>query len=294
MKAFRYRNAGQWYKGNTHLHTTLSDGRKTVAEVAGMYAAQGYQFLCRTDHWVASDVAAEPGGSPVLWLDGIELDGTDYTRCLYHVVCLGRFQGLQRGMGLLPALELCRAQGGLLILAHPHWTGNSTDDALRHGFHAVEVYNHVCHWLNGKSNGAYAWDAMAERAPGTLGFAADDAHLTPAHPGWNGGWVMVNAADCSRDALMAAIRAGDFYASCGPEYQAIESDGATVTIHTSPVQFARLIGPVWLGMRTGSFDGTLLTEARFTIPPDWVYARLEIEDAQGRCAWSNPLFVETA
>ena len=30
--------------------------------------------------------------------------------------------------------------------------------------------------------------------------------------------------------------------------------------------------------------------AEFQLPPDWPYARLEIEDADGKLAWSNPLW----
>ena len=50
-------------------------------------------------------------------------------------------------------------------------------------------------------------------------------------------------------------------------------------------------GPGWLGQRKGSFDGELLTEAVFELTPDWQYYRLEVEDAQGRRAWPNSLFL---
>jgi hypothetical protein len=35
----------------------------------------------------------------------------------------------------------------------------------------------------------------------------------------------------------------------------------------------------------------LLTGAVFEIPRNWPYAYLEIEDEQGRRAWTNPLFI---
>ncbi len=90
---------------------------------------------------------------------------------------------------------------------------------------------------------------------------------------------------------MAAIRAGNFYSTCGPEFHDIAHEGDRVTIKTSPVQFVRLVGPAYLGTRVGSFDGPLLSEASFTIPQEWPYAVLEIEDNQRRRAWTNPLFV---
>ena len=302
MSTFRYGTRGVWLKGNCHIHSTASDGGKTFAELARMYAGAGYDFLFRTDHWVASaaDGPSDAGGAsavdatepPLLWLDGIELHGEDYAGSSYHVVCLGRFEGLAREMGLVAAMEAARAQGGLLILAHPQWMGNSIDDALRWGFHGVETYNHVCRWLNGKGEGLVHWNAMLERRPDTLGLAVDDAHLRPEHPGWNGGWIVVQAVERSRDAILDAIRAGCFYSSCGPEFLSITSDGERVTVRTSPVQFVRLVGPAERGARIGSFDGQRFSEATFTVPRDWSYAYVEIEDECGRRAWTNTLFVD--
>lgn len=288
---FRYTTSGTWYKGNTHLHSTASDGGRTFAELAQMYAVKGYDFLFRADHWAASAVAADGEDFPLLWLDGVELDGRDDGGVYYHVVCLGTFTGITREMGLLAAMTSARAQGGLLILAHPQWTGNTFDDALRWNFDGVEVYNHVCQWLNGKGDGRAYWNAMLAKQPSTLGLACDDAHIRPEHPGWNGGWIVVNAPELSRPAMMDAIRAGNFYSSTGPDFHAITCQANTVTIQTSPVQFARLVGPTYRGQRIGGFEGHLFTEAVFDIPSDWTHAYLEIEDAHGHRAWTNALTI---
>ncbi len=302
MSRLRYRTDNTWYKGNIHIHSTASDGGKTFAELAQMYAEVGYDFLFRTDHWVASDAERDPGTYPLVWLDGIELDGYDYHGSYYHVVCLGTFTGpafksretagFDSRRDFVPALEAARAQGGLLILAHPYWTGNTLEDARRWGFHGVEIYNHVCRWLNGKGDGRPYWSAMLRHKPNTLAFAVDDAHIRPEHPGWNGGWIMVNAPTCGRRDLWDAICAGNFYATCGPEFYTITYRESEVMITTSPVRFARLVGPGSSGARIGAFDGSLLNEVTFEIPADWPYAYLEIEDDQGQRAWTNPLFIE--
>jgi hypothetical protein len=288
---FRYDTSGRWYKGNTHIHTTRSDGGMTFAEVTQLYAGAGFDFLCAADHWVASDLAQQPSATDLLWLDGIELDGRDASDTYYHVVCLGKLAGITREMGFDAALQAARDQGALTILAHPQWTGNSFDDASRWPFDGVEVYNHVCRWLNGKGEGGAYWNAMLRRRPGTLGFAVDDAHLRPEHPGWNGGWIVVNAAERTPERILDAIRRGNFYGSCGPEFHAIRRDDGYVEIETSPVQFIRLVGPASAGQRLGRFDDQRLTGARFAVPGVWDYAYLEIEDDCGRRAWTNPLFV---
>lgn len=293
MREFRYDLSGQWWKGNTHIHSTASDGGKTFLELQEMYRGAGYHFLFRTDHWVSSAAPAEaPPGAPdaLLWLDGIELDGRDAVGAEYHVVALGSFHGLQREMGLQAAMESVRAQGGILILAHPQWTGNTFDDALRWNFDGVEVYNHVCRWLNGKGDGGAYWNAVLGQAPGTLGLAVDDAHIRPEHPGWNGGWICVNAPACTSAQILPAVRAGNFYASTGPALESLAFDGENVSVRCSPAQFIRLVGPGWRGARVGAFDGSLFTEAVFSVPAAWIYAYIEVEDTAGRRAWTNNLF----
>ena len=102
---FRYDTSGQWLKGNTHIHSTASDGGKTFAEIADMYAPAGYDFLFRTDHWVPSDAAGDGETYPLLWLDGIELDGEDTEGAYFHVVCLGKVKGVAREAGLVQAMK---------------------------------------------------------------------------------------------------------------------------------------------------------------------------------------------
>lgn len=290
MISFRYDTTGSWYKGNTHIHSTASDGTRSFSELADMYAGKGYDFLFRTDHWVASASRADKTEYPLLWLDGIELDGCDATGAQFHVLGLGEFTGMDRTESLERSMERVREQNGLLILAHPFWMGNSFQDALRWNFDGVEIYNHVCRWMNGKSESLSHWHAMLGKAPGTLAFACDDAHLLPAHPGWNGGWIMVNSRSLERDAIFSSIRSGNFYSTLGPLIESIEwNREQTVTIRTSPVQFMRLVGPGWCGRALGSFDGRMMTEASFDIPADWPYAYIDIEDAQGRRAWTNTL-----
>jgi hypothetical protein len=295
MPVFRYNTTGRWFKGNTHIHSTASDGGRTFADIAAMYAAQGYAFLFRTDHWVASDVAADSTAYPLLWLDGIELDGPALVSPGFcHVVCLGTVRNIPRERGFAAGLAEARRQGALLVLAHPHWSANTFDDTIAGAFDGVEVYNDVCRVMNGKGEGTIYWSAMLERRPETLGFAVDDAHLRTEHPGWNGGWIVVNAPACTREAIVAAIRRGNFYSSCGPEIHALEHRDGRVRITTSPARTIWLVGPAWQGIRAGAPTGPLVTQAEFTVPADWPYARLELEDECGRRAWTNPLFTAAA
>jgi len=289
MGIYRYSGAGSWYRGNTHVHTNASDGGMDAAAVAELYASAGYDFLFRTDHWVDAGQAPAPCEPPLLWLDGVEIDGRDSTGAYYHVACLGTVRGLNPDMGFEAALASVREQGAFLVLAHPYWTGNSLADAFRHEFDGVEIYNHECRWLNGKGDSAYVWDAMLQRRPELAGFAVDDAHLRPENPEWAGGWVMVNAPACTESEIHAALRAGRFYSTRGPVFESIVCTGNTVRVRTSPVRFIRLVGPGAVGLRAWSYENQLVDRAEFEIPRDWAYTRLELEDDRGRRAWTNTL-----
>jgi hypothetical protein len=288
---FRYNQHQKWFKGNTHIHSTVSDGTQDFAQLAQRYSGAGYDFLCRTDHWTASHAEDDPADYPLLWLDGVELDGRDATTVYFHIVCLGTFDGIERGTDLESAVRTAREQDGLVILAHPHWTGNSLADALRLGFDGVEVYNNVCQWMNGKGEAGELWDALLEHRPGTLVFASDDAHLSRADPGWNGGWVVVNAAECKQETILAALRRGDFYASTGPEFKEILYAAGKVRVKTSPVKFIRLVGPRYECEKVIASEGEWITEAEFTVPVEWNAAYILLENETRQKAWTNTLFI---
>lgn len=287
----RYDTKGNWYKGNTHIHSTASDGGKTFQEIAGLYAATGYHFLFRTDHWVVSDAESDPNEYPLLWLDGIEINGLDRGGSDYHIVCLGRFQPMDRKRGMVRLMEDAREQGGIIILAHPHFMGNTFEDAVRYGFDGVEVYNNVCNWLNGKGHGGPYWSHMMDRNPSVFGLAVDDAHIRPEHPVWNGGWIVVNAPELSRKTIYHAVREGHFYSSCGPEIYSIEISESEVHVRCSPVKFARVVGPAWRGVRQGCFTDEPWTEITLPLKADRAYTYLEIEDEAGKKAWTNNLVI---
>ncbi len=287
---FRYDCSGKWFKGNLHMHTSRSDGHLNLAEASAYYIERGYDFISITDHMVPF-IGAELGDQlPIMILDGIELSGKDDQGSNCHVVCIGGVDGISKDMTLMEALEKARSQGSFLIWAHPHWSGNTVADVLRHEFHGIEVYNHLCEIAYGKGNGAFHWDSVLEQQPDMLGLATDDNHFHEGFPPQVGGWIMVNAPELSPEAIMASIRKGNFYSSCSPDFKSIYIEkGNRVVAETSPIVHARLIGPATKGKWRAEVDERNMTKTNFAIPDDWAFAHLEIEDAFGKKAWSNPL-----
>ena len=287
---FRYDCSGNWYKGSVHVHTINGSGRLTLPQAAAFYAEAGYDFIYVTDKKIPISRDNLDGKLPLLVLDGMELEGSDDQGSFYHVVCLGGVEKMTNGMAFMESLEHIRSNGGVLIWAHPHSVRNTAEEGMRHAFNGVEVYNHINHIAFGKGSGAYHWDAVLEHQPDLLGFATDDAHFYEGLPGEKGGWIMVNSRELTNEAILAAINRGNFYSSTGPAFKSITLEkGNKIVIETSPILYARLTGePVGYKFR-GSSDGTPITQASFRLPDDWIFARLEIEDENGKIAWSNPL-----
>lgn len=101
---------------------------------------------------------------------------------------------------------------------------------------------------------------------------------------------MVNAAACTQQEILHNIRKGNFYATQGPEFKTIEYASNTVKVETSPVAYIRLIGSRMAGSWINATDKKPLLQAEFQLPLDWPYARIEVEDIDGKRAWTNPLW----
>jgi hypothetical protein len=288
---YRYETSGQWYKGSVHLHTVSSDGHLSFDQLVQKYSSEKFDFISVTDHWCLPDRNDNRDILPLLVINGVELDGYDNLGTYYHVLAIGaslKASFLTRNF--LKSMRNFYSQGAVLIWAHPHWTGNSLREGMRHKFHGLEIYNHSSQCENGSGYALSHWDGMLNHNPDFLGFATDDSHFIPEQPYWKGGWIMVNAASCTQQEILESIRRGNFYATQGPSFKSIDYGENTVKVETSPVTYVRLIGPRRTGQWIHALNKKPVRLAEFELPPDWHYARLEIEDAAGKRAWSNPLW----
>ena len=298
---FRYSSSPNWLKGNTHVHSTRSDGTLSPELICDLYARAGYDFIALTDHWTAGDALLGANDS-ILVMNGLELDGLDPNGAYHHIVVLGELTGIQdtlaasdptdRTAALQPLIERLDPGKTFSVWAHPHWTRNTFEDGLQFECDALEVFNSCSQVEIGRGYGMSHWDFLLKQRPNLLGVAADDAHHTPRLPSWGGGWIMVNTQHRDQESVLQALKSGEFYASSGPEFYSFAYDGRSVIIETSPVQVIRLIGPGLHGhpkvARTGEAP---LRQASFDLKDCQHPLRLEIQDFQGGIAWSNPLFI---
>ena len=278
-----------FYKGNTHAHSTQSDGRLSPEAVFATYRSAGYDFLALTDHWHLTDEQEYRG---MLVIPGVEYDFAFSTQVL-HLVCLyrraGDARGISRGMPHQAVIGHVNRVGGVVIAAHPAWSLNTPAFlASLDGVEISEVYNTMSDEpFNGpRGNAESLLDVAAANGKYFRLVAADDAHLYQGEQCFS--WVMVQAAALSTPAILEALRAGRFYATQGPAFHSISVEDGLITVETSPVSRICFCSNLyWVDDRCRRGRG--LTREVYRIHPNERFVRIRITDPDGKIAWSSPI-----
>lgn len=288
-----FQQPGQWYRGNTHTHSTESDGKLSIADRFAAYRERGYDFLVLTDHRKVNDVRSYST------LDFLAISGSEvhpqnpYGGAPYHIVAINIHERVNCAkMHPNAVLDEIKAQGGEAVLCHPYWCGHTISDFLPlRGYLAVEVYNDTCMSI-GKGFSEQTWDDLLDRGGPVFGIAADDAHGTE-HDCFHG-WVMVKSPELTLESIMEALRTGAFYSTLGPAISDIQISHADkeIAVKCPPAQSIVFKAECHRGRRVLAPEGASLTEATYQVPDDVKYVRVEITDETGKKAWSNPFFFQ--
>ncbi len=298
---------GRFWRGNLHTHSTLSDGALEPAEVCRRYEAEGYDFICLSDHMVGrygypiADTTALRSNSFTTIL-GAEVHADRLANGeIWHLLAVGLppdferpdvpdFDGDRSGESIESLSTRCADAGAFVAIAHPQWYGLTLADARRiEAAHAVEIYNHGSAVDCDRGDGTALLDLLLSEGRRLSGCATDDAHFKG--PDHFGGWVMVKAEELDLAALVRALRAGDYYSSQGPRLHDVRVEGDAILIECSPVD--RVVG-VGAGCASAARHGKGLIASSLPLAPfgngGWV--RVTVADAHGRRAWSNPIWLD--
>ncbi|KKM12281.1 hypothetical protein SY88_03720 [Clostridiales bacterium PH28_bin88] len=147
------------YVANLHVHSTYSDGAKTVEEIAADARRAGIDMVGITDHRTLGALLDGKEGwyGPVLVLVGMESND----RC-HHYLSFG----VQRPVpdnDLEPqkVIDAVKAQGGIGFIAHPFEEGSRLVDGGKtypwedwsvKGFDGICIWNYTSQWRDGVSS----------------------------------------------------------------------------------------------------------------------------------------------
>ena len=202
-----------WYRGDMHLHTVHSDGRRLPAEVAAGARAAKLDFIVSTDHNTssASGVWGDFAGPDLLIIDGEEI-----TTRNGHYTALGlppgtwidwRYRAADGALARF--VQQIHRAGGLAVAAHPLATCVACGWRFAYaGLDAVEVWNGP--WTLDDEAVVANWDSLlatGARSGDWLPAVGDsDAHSEPQVIGLPQN--VVHADDLERQAILDAVRAG--------------------------------------------------------------------------------------
>ena len=305
MATTLFTSAAGVFRGNLHGHSTHSDGQNSPADVVRLHREAGYDFTCLSEHlWT------DPRFSAPTIIDATAFDSADFItiisaelHCpgkahdkdgLWHIVANGlpaEFPVVNSSETGAELVTRAVAAGAYVTIAHPEWY-NLTDDEARSlaaaGAHGVEIYNHSSAIEAGRGGGIATLDLLLNEGHRVHLTATDDSHHVPGDA--FGGWVMVAADSLTAGDIIASLKAGNYYASSGPDFIDISIDGTNLDVGTSPVDRIILAGD---RHRARFVAGDDLREARFDLADfNSAFFRVVAIDAQGRSAWSNPYWMD--
>ena len=299
--------SADWFKGNTHTHTTLSDGDSPPETVAKWYKDHGYQFVVMTDHNKTGDGGmqarfGEEGRFLVITGNEISCVSEGKPVHLTAVNPSGVLVQLNDSTvvsTLRKNVDAIRAAGATPIINHPNfmWAFGAEEMGKAGRFSLFEIQNSHPMVNNlgggGKPDTEEMWDALLTKGMRVYGVASDDTHTLKdflprlANPGR--GWVCVRCDSLTPEAVASALERGNFYTSTGVELEEVASDGKSLVVTVKPAgNTAYTIDFIGRGGKV--LARKYETKGAYRITGKEGYVRVRITDSNGFRAWTQPVF----
>jgi hypothetical protein len=308
MRIPPFSTPGRFWRGNLHTHSTLSDGALKPDDVIEVYKRTGYDFLQLSDHFL------DRFGWPIA--DTRELRSKDFTTLIgaevhalatsageyWHIVATGLpldFPPAEPDESGPTLAARAREAGAFVTMAHPSWSQLTIEDGRSlAAAHAVEVYNHTCAVQTDRGDGFYLLDQLCNEDRRLTAVAGDDAHFHSGDLDAFGGFVMVKSTSLGPEALLDALKAGEFYSSQGPRIHNVEVSRKDVRVECTPANVVAIVtgasaavSPVGRGLTDVTIEYDEAKKWAWRELPAIKWFRVVVIDGPKR-AWTNPIWVD--
>lgn len=297
-----------WFKGNTHTHTTESDGDSPPEVVVEWYRQHDYDFLVLSDHNVFTDPAryAHLTDSTFILIAGEEVTSEFEDRAV-HVNGLGIPSVVDPRIAeslvatIQANVDAIRDVEGVPHINHPNfqWSFGAEELAQVENDRLLEIFNgHPSvhnHGGGGTPGLEEVWDILLTGGKRIYGIAVDDAHefqgeFSPERSNPGRGWIAVRADSLDAATILRNLEEGLFYASTGVELADVVVTPTRIEVHIEQRGNFR-----YTTHFVGS-DGTLLhtsvdNPAVFELEDAELYVRAKVVDSRGDAAWVQPVFI---
>lgn len=296
-----------WVKGNTHSHTTLSDGDASPEDAVKWYKNHGYQFLVLSDHYAVAtdDFFTTNSDSGFVAIPGTEMHlMVNLGKFAVHCNSIGtgittppqEYKDISKSLASLQKTTL--KAGAIFQVNHPsfHVLDPSAITQV-HGPALVEIYNHgtINSQFGMLATSAFeqCYDEGLSAGRKLFCVASDDTHhynASPDHPP-GGGFIFVRVKKLAKQDILDSIRTGRFYASTGVEFAQCSSTGKNIIVKVKPVAGQKYT------IKFIGYEGKLLDERkgssasyRLKGGKSETYVRVKVVSSSGKFAWSQPFW----
>jgi len=306
---YSYTQDYNWYKGNTHCHTTNSDGDELPRRVVRWYQDHGYNFLVITDHNFLTEIRYldTDRNDDFILIPGEEVtDRYNDSRIHVNAINITKCIEPQHGNNIVETLQnnvdAILNNGGIAQINHPNWKWSFNDVEMSQlkNVRLLEIYNFSYNCNNFAAGGTPGmeeiWDRLLSKGILMYGVACDDAHhyigefsRRKENPGT--AWIMVRAKELTPQAIVKAIENGDFYATIG-----VLLKDVTITEQEYIVEIEQegdnKYTTYFIGRDTKILKEDYGTRAVYQFKGDELYVRARIFASSGEFACTQPVFVK--
>jgi hypothetical protein len=297
-----------WYKGNTHTHTTNSDGNELPRRVVRWYLDHQYNFLVITDHDYITDInyLDTDKNDDFILIPGEEVtDRAEGKPVHLNGIGLKNLVKPQHGKTILETLQndidVITSAGGIVQINHPNWHYAFNDTALSSVKNCtlVEIYNIPKESNNFTAGGVQGmeeiWDKTLTKGNLIYGVMSDDSHdytgefsSNKSNPGR--GWIMVRSAELTPEAIISAIKKGDFYATEGIELKDLNVTKKEYSVEILPEGDAKYT-TYFIGKGGKILREDYSLKSTYQFKGDEGYVRVKVISSTGDFAITQPVLI---
>ncbi len=312
MKIYTLSREGNFYKGNLHTHTTVSDGKLTPEEVIARYKRNGYRFLGISDHmfygyypqYEDKDFLSIPAAEIHTSENGVAHHLLAFGDPEQTKLTAGKVDSALNQMDVQSLIDYIRAQRNLVFYCHPYWSRAEIHQVARlENIVGIEIYNHECEmeWKSG--NAEVFFEHLWWHGNRVWCFGTDDAHRSHT---FCGGYITVKTDDFSHRGILKAIKKGSFFASSAregeeaPKILDFYCEDGVAKLWCDPcrdVYFyfgASFDAEIW-SYSYKSFHSDQenpITYREQKIPEGTKYVKVSVQDFSGYNSWCQPIVLK--
>ncbi|MBQ8552181.1 MAG: PHP domain-containing protein [Clostridia bacterium] len=199
--------------------------------------------------------------------------------------------------GVNDMIKKAREGGFFVTYNHPTWSQETYPEYTAYkGMNAMEIVNGSCLKMGFEDYNPRVYDDLLITGHRIYCVATDDNHNrhpdTSPHSDSFVGATMIKADKLEYRTITKALEDGNFYATMGPEINALWFEDGEVHIECSDAVSVTMNTAVRAALAAYPNDSGKLNSAVFKIKPEYGYVRFTVTDAVGKHACTNAYFTD--